>query len=168
MAVDSRRVGVVPRLELDELTTAGYRLACAMLRDPVAAEDAVQEAALRAWRKQSRLRPGSDPLPWFLAIVGNECRSVRRRRWSSVLKTDVPEGEVAPHDEDVLSGADLRRALLTLGWADRLIVVLYFYLDLPVERVATAAGLSPAATRARLRRAIRKLRPRLEVEEEVR
>ncbi|MBO0732402.1 MAG: hypothetical protein J2P57_24280, partial [Acidimicrobiaceae bacterium] len=85
-----------------------------------------------------------------------------------VLKTDVPEGEVAPHDEDVLSGADLRRALLTLGWADRLIVVLYFYLDLPVERVATAAGLSPAATRARLRRAIRKLRPRLEVEEEVR
>lgn len=168
--MDPRGAGLVPRLELelDELIAAGYKLACVMLRDPVAAEDAVQEAALRAWRKRSRLRPGSDPLPWFLAIVGNECRSARRLRWSSVIKTDVPEGRVGAHDEGVLLGADLRRALLTLGWTDRLVVVLYFYLDLPVDRVAAAACLSPAAARARLRRAIRKLRPGLELEEELR
>src|SRR5438045_4424587 len=67
---------------LQDLVLPGYRLACGMLHDAAAAEDVVQEAALKAWRKRGRLRSGSDPLPWFLAIVANECRSVRRRRWS--------------------------------------------------------------------------------------
>lgn len=72
-------------LVLGDLIPHGHRLACGMLHDPAAAEDAVQEAALKAWRKQSRLQAGVDPLPWFLAIVANECRSMRRRRrWCEV------------------------------------------------------------------------------------
>ena len=51
---------------------------------------------------------------------------------------------------------------------DRLVVVLYFYLDMPLEEVAVVAGSSVGATRARLYRAINKLRPDLAVQEALR
>jgi DNA-directed RNA polymerase specialized sigma24 family protein len=62
-------------------------------------------------------------------------------------------------------GADVRRAISRLGYDDRLAVVLYFYLDMPLDEVATVAGRSVGATRARLYRAIRKLRPDVAIEE---
>jgi RNA polymerase sigma-70 factor (ECF subfamily) len=74
----------------------------------------------------------------------------------------------ADPQEGVVRGADLRRALLGLPTTDRLIIVLFFYLDLPLATVATAAGLSTSATRSRLYRAIRKLRPGLDPEEALR
>lgn len=69
---------------LDPLLESGYRLACGMLHDHYAAEDAVQEAALKAWRKLRQLRDGTEMRPWFLGIVANECRSTRRSRWWSL------------------------------------------------------------------------------------
>src|SRR5262245_39614147 len=92
---------------MEPLLAAGYRLAYAMLQSPAEAEDAIQEAALRAWAARHRLRPGADPRPWFLTIVANQCRQQRRSRWWSVLKgTDLPEPvQPAPPVE----GADLRR-----------------------------------------------------------
>jgi len=59
----------------------GYRLAVAMLRDPVEAQDAVQEAAVKAWRSLERLRDLNQARAWFLSIVANQCRSTMRRRW---------------------------------------------------------------------------------------
>src|SRR4029077_17348640 len=84
---------------LQPLLQPGYRLAGGMLQDHQAAQDAVQEAAFKAWRKLRRLREGSDMRPWFLGIVANECRSVRRSRWSSVVKVVEPAtSEPAPAD----------------------------------------------------------------------
>jgi RNA polymerase sigma factor (sigma-70 family) len=53
---------------------AGYNLARWLLRDETAAEDAVQDAALRAFRYFASLR-GNDARPWFLGIVRNACFS---------------------------------------------------------------------------------------------
>ena len=72
---------------------------------------------------------------------------------------------VVSSEQATLRGADLRRAIARLKHDDRLVVVLYFYLDLPVDEVATVTGKSVGATRARLHRVIRKLRPRVAVEE---
>jgi RNA polymerase sigma factor (sigma-70 family) len=154
---------------LGDAILGGYRLACAMLHDPTEAEDVVQEAALKAWRKQSQLRPGSDLMPWFLGIVANECRSRRRTRWWSVVRVgdwSAHAGSAAPAAPE--SVTDLRRALLALPELDRLVVSLYFYLDLPLDEVARAAGISPDAARGRLYRAIQRLRPGVEVEEALR
>src|SRR5205085_229946 len=72
---------------LRPLVEPAYRMAFAMLSDREDAEDAVQEGALKAWRAVRRIRPGVDSIrPWFFAIVANECRSARRRRWWTVLK----------------------------------------------------------------------------------
>jgi RNA polymerase sigma-70 factor, ECF subfamily len=153
---------------LADLIPQGHRLACSMVHDSAEAEDIVQEAALKAWRKRARLRAGSDARPWFLAIVANECRSAMRSRWASVLRLPLVTRVVATAEDEVLRGADLRRAILQLPHRSRLVVVLFFYLDLPLDEVARIAGLSIPAARGRLYRSIKRLRPRLESEEALR
>src|SRR5262245_55769838 len=99
---------------LEPLLEPGYRLACGMLHDHEAAEDAVQEAAFKAWRKLKQLRQGTEMRPWFLGIVANECRSTRRSRWWSVAKSLLAEGTVDVSTDAVLTGIEVRRALRRL------------------------------------------------------
>jgi RNA polymerase sigma-70 factor (ECF subfamily) len=145
---------------LEPLLRHGYRLACGMLHDPQAAEDAVQEAALKAWRKQQRLHEGAELRPWFLGIVANECRTLRRSRWLSVVKSiSIEQGfDRAP---DTVTAVDVRSALRRMDHGKRLVVVLRWYLDLPIREIALATGLSEHAVESRLRRAVHELRDRL-------
>jgi RNA polymerase sigma factor (sigma-70 family) len=140
----------------------GYRLAGAMLQDQQAAQDAVQEAAFKAWRKLRQLRDGSEMRPWFLGIVANECRSVRRSRWSSVIKVFTPERPETPPTDSVLSGIHLRRALRALDEKKRLALVLHWYLDLPLGEIAAITGSSVHAVEGQLQRGIHELRQRME------
>lgn len=139
-----------------------YRLAGGMLHDPYAAEDTVQEASLKAWRNLNQLRPGAEMRPWFLGIVANECRSVRRTRWWSVLKVSDPEPTVATGDavatDAVAAHADLRRAIRRLRHRRRLLLVLHWYLDLPVAEIAAITNSSEDAVKSELSRAVRQLR----------
>lgn len=68
-------------------------------------------------------------------------------------------------EDRILRGADLRRAISQLAHQDRVVVVLYFYLDLPLQEVALVVGSSVGAVRARLYRAVKRLRPDLEIQE---
>src|SRR5438876_12116266 len=63
------------------LIEPGLRLALSMLGDRRDAEDAIQEALVRAWRKMHQLRAGQQVRPWFFAIVTNQCRNMRRTAW---------------------------------------------------------------------------------------
>ena len=143
---------------LQPLLEPGYRLAGGMLQDHQAAQDAVQEAAFKAWRKLRQLRDGSEMRPWFLGIVANECRTTRRGRWWGLMKIDAERTSTKSPDEAAVQGVDLRNALKRLRPDQRLVVVLYFYLDLPLEEIASIAGASLAAVRGRLYRGIRELR----------
>jgi len=153
--------GAFAELLQPEYRTA-FRLAYGLLQDADEAEDAVQEAAFAAWRRIGNLRQGSALRPWFLGIVANQCRTVKRSRWWSVAKTDPPE-EAAP-PLDLAASIDLRRALRRLGHDERLILVLRYYLDLPFEEIATTLGISPKAARTRVERAIHRLRPIMRVQ----
>ena len=151
---------------IEPLLNPAYRLAAVMLADPSTAEDAVQEASIKAWRKLGQLRGDAGSLrSWFLSIVANECRMVRRQRWWSVAKV----AEVVPlHDgSDSFSevSSDLKTALLRLSPDEQLPLVLYFYLDLPLDEVARTLGISPAAAKSRIYRTARKLRSDLTLEE---
>jgi len=154
---------------LKPLVEPGFRLALAMLHDPQAAEDAVQEASFTAWRKLGLMQDQGRLRSWFLGVVANKCRNARRKKWVVEVSVGVPEELPAKSSEEqMLHGADLRRAISRLNHDDRLVVVLYFYLDMPVDEVATVAGTSVGATRARLYRAIKKLRPDVAIEEALR
>ncbi len=155
-------------LLLVPLLQPGYRLAFSLLGDRDDADDAVQQAALNAWRGVRRLRQGTVTLrPWFLTIVVNESRGIRRGRWRRVLR--LPEILSAPIAmPDVDRGWDLRRALDRLPARKRLLLYLYFCLDLPFEEIGPVLRISPSAARARLYRITRGLRPQLENTDEVR
>jgi RNA polymerase sigma-70 factor (ECF subfamily) len=150
------------------LYSPAFRLAVAILHDPGDAEDAVQEALLKAWRRFSTFREGNDLRPWLLTIVGNQCRSVRRGRWWSLIRVADPVRVEASHEESSVIGADLRRALLKLGHQQRLTLALHFYLDLPYEEMARVLGTTSQAAKARTHRAMVQLRAIMAAQEEPR
>ena len=143
------------------LIQPGFRLALLMLDDRAEAEDAVQEAAVKAWRKLRTVREAVRP--WFLAIVANECRSTRRRRWFSVVRRDDIDTPI--RWTDPLDGAELRRAVRGLSDDQRMVVALRFYLDLPLEEVAATLGTPLGTVKSRLHRAVEKLRATLDEED---
>jgi RNA polymerase sigma-70 factor (ECF subfamily) len=142
------------------LIEPALRLAHSMLGDRWEAEDATQEAITRAWRKLGQLRPGMPVRPWFLAIVINQCRNTRRTRWFKTARiAEVFQRPRADHAE--IERVDLARALARLPGQDRQALFLHFYLDLPVDEVALALGISPSAAKGRIYRACHRLRPDL-------
>jgi len=149
---------------LRPLLQPAYRIAYLMLRDREAAEDAVQNAALKSWRKLARLRPDSDPLPWFIAFVANECRNMRRSRWRSVIRLGERDDVVA-ETQEWGSDPDLQRALGRLAERDRLLVLLHFYLDMRLEEMAIVTGSRIAAVRSRLYRAVKELKRHMDVKD---
>jgi RNA polymerase sigma-70 factor (ECF subfamily) len=139
--------------------THAHRLACAILHDPNLAEDAVQEACVRAWRKLGHLRENSSFQPWFLGIVARQCHDQMRGRWwrmirmpnTETLHSDLPE-------DTALRRAVLREALGELSERERQVLILRLYLDLPWGEVASVVGLTEAGARTRYYRAMERLR----------
>jgi RNA polymerase sigma-70 factor (ECF subfamily) len=145
---------------LPQALPAAFRLAYAMIQDRQAAEDAVQEAAAIAWRRAGNVRDGADPLPWFLGIVANQSRRSRARRWLLMPLRPVT-GQAETTGDGLAARADLRHALRCLNKDQRVVVLLHFYLDLPLDAVAEATDVPVGTVKSRLGRALIKLRAAL-------
>jgi RNA polymerase sigma-70 factor (ECF subfamily) len=160
--VNSAKAGDRPAFDklVGPLVDQAFRLAFGMLHDREAAEDAVQEAAVRAWRKLGNLRAGTEMRPWFLAIVANQCRAVTRGRWWSVIRLEGTAGAAVTGFEDrIARGADLRAALRKLSLDQREVLVLRYYLDLPLDEVAAITGVPVGTVKSRINRGLAAMRP---------
>lgn len=136
-----------------------HRFAWALLHDANLAEDAVQEASVRAWRKVGHLRDGSPFEPWFLGIVARQCHDQMRGRWWRMIRLPHTETLHSELPEDaVLRRAVLREALGELTERERQVLILRLYLDLPWSEVASVVGLTEAGARTRYYRALERLR----------
>lgn len=125
------------------------------------AEDAAQNAVLRAWRHRERLRAGSDPLPWVLTIARHELVRLRTRAHNrSELSTAEPDASASESDSiDALADRlDLRAALMQLDAQERVLLGLRYGRDLTQREVAEVLGVPEGTAKVRLHRARDKVR----------
>jgi len=148
----------------DSRLVASYRLATLILRDRDEAEDATQEAIARAWsswetlRDTSRIRRLVRPDPRQTS-VGNRMRHIRTMR---VVALDAPMDAPAA-DSYGRPSPGWRWSLPSprLTPEQRIIVVLRFWRDLPVEEIAERLGVPAGTVKSRLHYALKSLRAAL-------
>ncbi len=133
----------------------------ARLRDPIAAEDVVQNVLLSVHRARHTYRPERPFGPWLRAIARNAITDLRReqarrREREGDFDLDRLEGP-APRPESVLSG-ELVRALDQLPGSQREAVTLLHLEGLSVAEAAERAGVSPSALKVRAHRGYKALR----------
>lgn len=138
------------------------RLANWILHDPVAAEDAVQEAALVAWDRRGSLRDSRSGEAWFNRILVNVCRGELRRRARRPLVRDIPPTSDGTHglaDRD-----ELTRTIRRLAPDEQLLLALRFGRDMTVPAIAAATGIREGTVKSRLHSALEHLRATIEAE----
>jgi RNA polymerase sigma-70 factor (ECF subfamily) len=156
---------------VEEHQTIAFRTAYLITGSSADAEDAVQEAFVKAYRALGRFRRGAPFRPWLLAIVANEARNRRRsagRREQLALRVaeDPLSGGAVPSPEAALLVAERRDELLAalagLREEDRLALACRYFLDLSEEETAAALGWRRGTLKSRTSRALDRLRARLE------
>ncbi len=142
---------------IEPLLGDAFALAQALSADRGSAQDAVQSAALKAWRSMRQLRDDGSARSWFLAIVVNECRSAWRKRRAVPADPDSADAVISwpPAIDQRL---DVRSAMRRLKRDDRVILSLRFLMDMSVEESARVLGISASAVKARTARASARLR----------
>jgi RNA polymerase sigma-70 factor (ECF subfamily) len=147
---------------VDAFSEVAFRTAYLVTGDAAEAEDAAQEAFVKAYRALDRFREGSPFRPWLLRIVGNTARNRRRsagRRLGLRLRVEAAASaaRTAPSPEAEVLGEERRRALLdavnALSPDDRLVIGARYFLDLPEAEIAALAGVAPGTVKSRLFRA---------------
>jgi len=139
-----------------------------ILRDRELARDAVQETLVRAWRDLPGLRDPDRFDAWLHRLTVNACLDLTRRRRRRVSEVELePILSVGlPDETDILALRDqLDRALARLEPEQRAVVVLRYWLDLPLPAAADALGIPLGTAKSRLHRAIAALRQTFEVDE---
>ena len=144
-----------------------FRTAYLVAGNAADAEEATQDAFLKAYRALGRFRRGAPFRPWLLEIVANEARNRRRsagRRAAVELRiaTEVPPGGAAPSPEGALlhdeRRATLLAALAELREEERLVIACRYFLDLSEAETAATLGIRPGTVKSRLSRALERLR----------
>jgi RNA polymerase sigma factor (sigma-70 family) len=148
-----------------------FRVAYVIAGSAADAEEAAQDAFVKAYRALGRFRAGAPFRPWLLRIVANEARNRRRsavRRESLALRTAAEQasGDAAPSPEAAVLVAEQRetllRALEGLRNEDRDVIACRYLLDLSEEETAATLGLRRGTVKSRTSRALDRLRAQLE------
>ena len=145
------------RLEIGRLDTAARLI----LRDPELARDAVQEGLIRAWRDIRGLRDPDRFDAWLYRLTVNACLDLVRRRRRRPIEVDI-ETLFAPMDpdpsDDIADRLLVEQILRNLDPQGRAIVVLHYFLGLPISETARCLGIPAGTVKSRLNRALGSMR----------
>ena len=145
-----------------ELSMA-YRLAGYLLADSAEAEDAVQEASVRAWRGWADLRDRDRFHAWFSQILVNVCRTrLRQRSKRRTLDVDDFDLEGADPFRAALARDAIGRALASLSQELRMVVVLRYWGELSLAEIADRLRIPIGTVKSRHHAALQALRRRIE------
>jgi len=144
-----------------------YAMACLILRDSDRAEDAAQEAIVRAWRELPRLRDPEKFDAWLRRLTVNACfdeaRRVHRRAEVSLVRlgdrsTADPTGAFVEHDR-------VDRAFRRLPFDQRTVLVLQHHFDLSHTEIADSLGIPVGTVKSRIRYGSAALRASLDADD---
>jgi RNA polymerase sigma factor (sigma-70 family) len=147
-----------------------FRTAYLITGDPSEAEEATQEAFVKAYRALGRFRSGAPFRPWLLAIVANEARNQRRaaaRRaglFLRVAQQGTQENSPSSPEAAVLTAErreELLEALGGLREEARLAIACRYFLGLSEEETAATLGCARGTVKSRLSRALGSLRTKI-------
>ena len=139
-----------------------------ILRDPELARDAVQDGFIRAWRNLPALRDPDRFDAWLRRLVVNSCLDITRRRRRRAIEIDLSPLDASASadiatliaDRDLLDGA-LRH--LEPEW--RAIVVMHYFLGMPLPEVAASLGIPLGTAKSRLHRSLDAMRSSIAADE---
>jgi len=149
-------------VELSEWLQRGYapafRTACLILHNRADAEEAVQEAFLRAWRFRAAVPAGEGVQPWLYRVVVNAClsklRTENRHRARTGAAADAELVEMASGPESLAVAGDTQRAVIgalaELPEHLRVVVALRYYAGLSEREIAAVIRRRPGTVKSRL------------------
>jgi RNA polymerase sigma-70 factor (ECF subfamily) len=135
-----------------------------ILRDGELARDAVQDALVRAWRDLPGLRDPERFEAWLHRLTVNACLDATRRRRRRVIEVElspVAEPVVGDAATDLAQRDLLDRALRRLEPEWRAVIVLHYYLGMPLPDVAVALRIPEGTAKSRLHRSLGLMRTAL-------
>ena len=145
-----------------------FRTAFVITGDASDAEEAAQDAFVKAHRALGRFRSGRPFRPWLLTIVANEARNRRRtrgRRAALALRAADP-GAPGEDPETAALASERRERLLTAVEAlrddDREVLACRYFLELSEEETAAALGIARGTVKSRTHRALERLQEELQ------
>jgi RNA polymerase sigma factor (sigma-70 family) len=149
------------------------RTAYVITGDGADAQDAVQEAFIKAYYALGRFRTGAPFRPWLLRIVANEAinrRRAARRHVNLALRAMATEdrspGDAGPSPEGAALALEQQRELVVamgrLRPEDRLVIAYRYWMDLSESEMAEALGCARGTVKSRLSRALKRLRREIE------
>jgi RNA polymerase sigma-70 factor (ECF subfamily) len=159
---------------LERHQAVAFRAAYLITGSAAEAEDATQEAFVKAWLALRRFRPDAPFRPWLVRIAVNEARNRRRgagrrARLALRLVPDSAGADAAPSAEAVALAGDERARLASavgrLREQDQLVIAARYFLGLSEAEAALALGLPSGTVKSRLSRALGRLQTELEASE---
>jgi RNA polymerase sigma factor (sigma-70 family) len=134
--------------------------------DPVAAEDATQEAFARTYRRWAHVEAMDRPVGWVYVVAMNVVRRAKRRdaRGAELSASLVGRVEVTDPATSIVDSVALAGALRTLAPRQREALVLRYLADLSVEETARAMRCAPGTVKSATHAALDALRIRLDDE----
>lgn len=145
-----------------------YRTANLILRDSESAKDAVQDALMQAWRHIRAIRDPASWDAWLHRITVRACYKVaRKEKRRNLVELHVTPDPVEARVPDTSAGIDERdrlgRELDRLDIDQRTVIVLHFYLDLPLVDVAEILDIPAGTVKSRLHRGLKAMRTSMHV-----
>lgn len=143
-----------------------YAIAYRILRDPDRAADALQQTLIHLWEDLPDLRDPARFDAWTCRLVVHASyREARReRRWTSRVREITADPPGDNRVGRIVDRDELERAFRRLTPEHRAVVVLHYFIGLPVTEIAESLGIPTGTAGSRLHYAVRSLRAALEAD----
>lgn len=135
-----------------------YVIAFSYLQSKYDAEDVLQNTFLKLWNSNKDFESDEHIDKWLTKVCINDCKNVFALPFR---KHKSLEDEYDLSTFDKYFNIDLYNAVLSLNKKERLVVMLFYYDDLPIKEISALAGIKESTVKSLLKRSREKLKQRL-------